>query len=401
MTMLRRVLLSMLPVPQQTILLQACLGSAEVAAEGWRGWLDHVRDPRSAFERDQEGIKGLLPFIRYSLNKHEIEVPAGFRVYLQVSSVREELRSRIYRQILGDTLSALRAAGCDVIALRAAALSESVYETNDLRHNHAIELLIRPSDVDRATEALKNLPFEHQEPRRAWQRHVHQYIHTTGLPLVLHTALLLLPHYRAGSDDIWANSESAVLGGVESRMLSPCENLINVCGHASYSRGRMNLRWVCDAVLILRRHPEIEWESVIQRVRQYRLVLPLAVMFEFLAQQLEAPIPQPVLTDLKREAESANRSDREAAILGVMLGAATPVSAIRRLPDDLPSRALCARHFLFPSRTYMQWRYGYERRWLLPAAYLYRLARFGSAALSRRNRRSLARSGARAVADVD
>ncbi len=391
----------MLPSPQQSLLLQGCLGTKQVAATAWSDWLSQVRDPRSVFEKDLTGLKGLLPFIRHSLETNGIKVSDEFRVYLQVSSVREELRSNIYRKILAGTLLALRSAHCDVIALRAAALSETVYEKESIRHNHAIELLVQPSHMQNAVNALRQLPFQRQEHQRAWQRDLHPYIHETGLPLVLHTRLLLLPYYPVNLSETWTSSRQAILSGVETKILSPSETLVHICGHASYSRSRANLRWVCDAVLTLRHYPDMNWNRVLEQAQQYRLTLPLWIMLEYLARRLHAPIPEEVLAELSCAAAGMDRISREAAIVGTMLGATSPSSAIRGLRGNPRAQMLFIRLFLLPSRTYMCWRYGIEHRWLLPFAHLYRLMKFGALAAVRLTRKQSARAREELVADVD
>lgn len=401
MTGLRDVLVSMLPSPRQSLLLKACLGPKALAPAAWRDWLAEVRDPKSVFETDAAGLRGLLPFIGYCLDVNEIEVSNEFRVYLQISSVREELRSNIYRQILTDTLSALRVAGCDVIALRAAALSETIYDKPSIRHNHAIELLVDPSQIQSAVDALAQLPFKRKEQRRAWQRHSHAFMHRSGLPVVLHTRLLLLPYHQVDLNEIWHDAGPATLSGIETKVLSQVDGLVNICAHASSSPGRGNLRWVCDAALTVRRYPGMNWDRVAERAQQLRLVLPLWAMFEYLARQVHTPIPEPVLTGLSRAAARADRVSREAATVGAVLGAASPADAIRRLRGNRRAQMLFVRFFLLPSRTYMAWRYGLERRWLLPFGYLYRLMKFEALAVILLARKHSVRGREQLVAEVD
>jgi hypothetical protein len=377
----------MLPSSRQSLLLKACLGPKALAPAAWRDWLAEVGDPKSVFETDAAGLRGLLPFIGHCLDLNEIEVSDDFRVYLQISSVREELRSNIYRQILTETLSALRFAGCDVIALRAAALSETVYDKPSIRHNHAIELLVDPSQIQSAVDALAQLPFKRKEQRRAWQRQSHAFMHRSGLPVVLHTRLLLLPYHQVDLNEIWHDAGPATLSGIETKVLSQVDGLVHVCAHASSSPGRGNLRWVCDAALTVRRYPGLNWDRVAERAQQLRLVLPLWAMFEYLARQVHTPIPEPVLTGLSRAAARADRVSREAAIVGAVLGAASPADAIRRLRGKARARILLARFLLLPSRTYMSWRYGVDRSWLLPFVHLYRFSKFAVFGVKRLIRR--------------
>ena len=372
---LRPLLLSVLPSPDNTRLLKACLSSGLEASNAWEDWLNRVGNPKSWLERDYSGLKGLLPFIQHALTKNRIELSEEFRTYLRVSTLREELRSEIYRNIAGEVLSTLQSAGLQVIALKGAALSETVYDHPNIRHNHAIDLLLHESDLPAAVEALKSLPFV-PSPQQSRAHAQHQnFIHETGLPLTLHSRLFFLPYYDADQGGVWDRAESAYVGEVKTLVCCAADNLVHVCGHASYSRSRSNLRWVCDAFYILKRRPSIDWNIVVQEARNHHLVIPLKAILEYLAKELQVEIPEYVLTELSKIPLGEDSADCE-AVLAIATMGISPFRALSRLSGSWRAKLLIAKFMLFPPKNYVRWRYGVSHPMLTPLVYIYRPCRF-------------------------
>jgi hypothetical protein len=71
----------------------------------------------------------------------------------------ERLRYEAYARISARAFDALAAAAVPFIVLRGAALAEAAYPATTLRHSHDVDLLIRPNDVGRATDALRQAFF--------------------------------------------------------------------------------------------------------------------------------------------------------------------------------------------------------------------------------------------------
>jgi len=139
--------------------LVACLAEQQPAAGAWLDYVAAVRDPKPIFEADQTGLKGLLPFVGSSLERNGIDSGKAYQTYARVALVREELRSRIYGEILGAVLAGLDAAHISAVLLKGGALSAMVYPQPSARHNHAIDLLVDEAQIESASALLSKAQF--------------------------------------------------------------------------------------------------------------------------------------------------------------------------------------------------------------------------------------------------
>jgi hypothetical protein len=58
------------------------------------------------------------------------------------------------------------------------------------------------------------------------------------------------------------------------------------------------IRWVADAMVILRTSPELDWRRLVAQARQRRIVLPLRESLQYLRNLLNAPLPAGAMEQL-------------------------------------------------------------------------------------------------------
>ena len=145
-------------------------------------------------------------------------------------------------------------------------------------------------------------------------------VHESGLPIFLHEKLFRIPHYSAPVDEMWARAQTREVYGVKTRVFSPEDMLLHVCGHAACSASREHLTWVCDSWMILARNTTLDWRLFSEMAGRCNLDLPLAVLTRYLAQEMGAPIPDSVLVHLQQESTTADAADLEAALFGATAG---------------------------------------------------------------------------------
>jgi hypothetical protein len=327
-------------------------------------------------ENDTTGLKGLLPFLHEALGRHDTPDHKLMVTYSRAGYLREELRSKAYRDLCGPALAALSAANLTVIALKACVLAETVYKTPASRHSHAVDVLVREPDLARAVSVLAAQGFVRTKAQPTPGPHHVLFQHPSGLPLELHTRLFHIDHYRLSEDGLWARSRPCVVAGADTLMLSPADNLLHVCGHAAGDRTRANLRWACDAWNIIDRDRDLDWKVFTDGAVASGLALPLHVMTKYLAESLDAPIPPGVLSALAEAAGQADGTAREAALFGALTGLSAAARALFRETNDWPTRALLVRFILAPSAASMSWSFRIRHRSLLPLYYLYRPFRY-------------------------
>jgi len=364
----------LLPMPDQTLLLQACLYSGTAGRKACAAWLEQQGERQH--EPQEEFVKSLLPLLFSALRRSEIEVNHLFLTILRTASLREELRTKTYRRICREVFLALATAAIPHIVVRGAALSDTVYSDPALRHSHDIDILLGESDSSRTISLLSSLGFARSSKTESPKWNDIQLIHTSGLPLVLHRHLFGVAPYNTDSANIWARSQLQVVADVPARILSPADALLHICGHASYDLSRESPRWACDAWFLIDRYQDLDWEVLLSVAGRSRLALPLSVMLDYLAEELQAPIPSRVLTRLHAVAARADTVECELALWGARSGTRVRLRDIFGLARDWHTRTWIFKRLLFPSPRYLRSIQQIPRLWLLPFYYAYRPLRY-------------------------
>lgn len=372
----------LLPTEQDTLLLRACLRSDDTGREAWTAWLERIGEPGEKLLQRRPSLVHFLPLLHVATKRYGAQVPRDLAFCLRAAHFREELRSQAYRAILRRVFHVLRDGGINFTVLKGAALAGTVYEGWALRHCHDIDLLVDEEDHVSACRALQDAGVGQRcEPSRM-SRGV-RFLHHSGLPIELHADLFEHPFYRCGEDSTMGRCQTTSIVGISACALSPSAALLHVCGHASYSGSRSSLRWVTDAWSIAAKSAGLDWDAFLWDTARAKLALPLHVMLEYLAAQLGAPIPRPVLESLARDAARAGPRAREAALFGVH----ETHRRLRNVTHDWRSRTLLLRWWLFPSPSCLRWAYGVRSRSEVFLLYLERIVRH----VARRVRLVLAR----------
>ena len=112
-----------------------------------------------------------------------------------------------------------------------------------------------PSDVERASELAVSLgwhPRHRLTPAFLRVKHAGPFDHPTGVTCDLHWRVFEEAGGGGADDDFRAAAETVTFQGTRLRILSPTDQLLHVCGHAARWDEVPAIRWVADAVLILR-----------------------------------------------------------------------------------------------------------------------------------------------------
>ena len=365
-----------LPGRERTALLRACLLSGEAGRSAWEAWQERTGDAKKTFEDDNTGLKGLLPLVQAALERNGVTGDRPMLTYARAARLREELRSKVYREICGRVLAALAAADVPVIALKACVVAETAYESPAVRHCHAVDLLVRDGDMARTAQILAAREFTRAWVQLAPGPHHVSYQHSSSLPLELHSRLFNIPCDELSMDGIWARSQPRTIAGAATRILSPADNVLHVCGHAAGVRARANLRWAADAWHIIDRHRDLDWQGFLDCAEASGLALPLYVMMRYLAEDLDAPVPPHVVAALAETARRGGGREREAALLGALTGLTATVRALFREAGGWRTRARLIRFVVLPSPACMGWSYRIPHWSMLPFFYVYRPFRY-------------------------
>jgi len=209
------------------------------------------------------------------LRRAEIRVPDGPRDDHERLTLVEDMRQAGMRRALASVLDALAKQGVANVALKGPLLAARLYASEDVRPSTDLDLLLEPSSLEPAAAALAPLGYvlEGGATGRFYRDH-HHHVHAIhrSLPLVeLHfdayrgfgTALPAAP--------LLERSSPCLAGGfAHARVLSPEDEWLYLAVHGASHRFE-RLCWLYDLKLFGRAHPDLRWEVIAARAREWRL----------------------------------------------------------------------------------------------------------------------------------
>jgi hypothetical protein len=356
-----------LPTPEETLLLRACLFSGNDAQNAWQEWRRRSNVSTNRFLGDDESVKKLRPLVFGAQNLHGLEVDKESQTYLRSAFLQEELRGKIILKVCRDILQLFESERIPTIVLKGVALAETVYANPAHRHCHDIDLMIKVEDVGRAVSRLSSIGFKGTDSRLE---------HESKVALELHTSLFTLDYHNGTLPEMWHRGRNQSIAGFSTRILAPADNLLHVCGHAFYESRRGSLRWVSDAWLIMDRHRDLDWDLLVDCAERSHLAIPLSVTLEYLAEHLSAPIPSSVLNRLFALAEKSDATQRELALFGARLAPKGSLNNLFRKMEDWRGRLFLLRWLFFPTPNYLVMVEKVGQTLPLPLQYVYRPIRY-------------------------
>jgi hypothetical protein len=271
-----------LPTLDQHHLLRASLlRDAVPVRESFERWKSLV-----PIEAVEQGSMRLLPLLYRNLKRLGIDDPLLPRlksVYRQVW-----FRNQLILEHGRRALQALSADGIPAIALKGAALVETVYEEPALRPMEDYDLLVPREHFRRAVDLMLagdwtfHPPLADPEPHFVFQ-HAVGFRRDGGGELDLHWSAMGLP------------------AGYPIGPLSPADQLLQVCTHATrFNPDIPPIRWAADAFLLLDSAP-FPWDVLDEHARARRLSLVMLRALEYLRDGLDVAVPEAVMATLAQQ----------------------------------------------------------------------------------------------------
>ena len=275
---------------------------------------------------------GVLPLLARTLKQQKIELPSHIRESLEQANQENIRRNLWFASELARILQHFENKNVRAIPYKGPVLAESVYGDLALRTFSDLDFLISPTDFDSARQALEELGYQ---PSEAWTAPVEDFwlkkgyeraFDGTAGKYLVELQWAVLPCFFAvdlRNDDLLARSSpsrlndetvpqvrtrtlGAILGGAETRPLSPEDSLLVLCLHAAKHLW-IRLLWLCDIAESMRVQP-IDYALLLTRARELGALRMLGVSFWLAAKLLDA--------DLTPEAQEVLTADREIAMLG-------------------------------------------------------------------------------------
>ncbi len=308
---LANALAQLLPTADETLFLRACVDRGPAGASAWRTWRSR-HSLAAELERGRGAFKHLVPVLAFALEQSRADLEPSDLPVLRAARLREGLRSQKYCEILLEALAGLGPSP-DALLLKGEVLSQTVYPAAGLRHSHDIDVLIRGSDLERAVAALRRSRFQPQGEAYRQSADDRTLVHSSGLPLELHTSLFAQPTGTSFTEQARARRVQAVIetggeGRRETRVqtLARPDALVHVLGHGFDAGPRGSLMWVSDAYFLIHNTPALDWGEVSAGAVRAQRGLALYLTLRYLRSGLDVPVPVETIGQLQSAAQDAS-----------------------------------------------------------------------------------------------
>ena len=281
------------PTGEHVLLLRAALHDADEALPAWDAWR-----ARCDLDAIDAGALRLLPLVYRNLTRLGVD-PAS------LGRVRGVYRQTWYRNqliigTLADLVQALEAEGIPTLVLKGIPLALQYYGDVAVRPMADADLLVpvaRAADafgvVTRAGWRPQDDPVE-WPPRFTGSR---PFTNALGLEMDLHTHVMHECLQPDADVDLWRRSTPLRVGSAATRALSPADQLLHVITHGFRRSTVPPVRWVADAVTIIR-HASVDWACLLQRADERRLGRVAAAALAYVRTAFRADVPTEVIRSL-------------------------------------------------------------------------------------------------------
>lgn len=284
------------PTKEQELLLRACLLSGAECQEAWEQW-------RRVFEKGyvDKGSQRLLPLLYRNLQSQGIQEPSVDR--FKAEYFRTWSQNQFSFRRAAPLIDAFNQAGIQTMILKGAALALHFYEDIGLRPMMDFDLLVHRNQVKLSMQLLSDLDWKSRYPSPEALvpfEQAGEFRDSGNQNLDLHWRVLWEGRQGLGDDEFWAGNISTEIEGVPTHSLNSADQLLHVCVHGAKWNDTSSLRWIADAMMIIRSQKlKIDWARLVRQAQKRHLTLPMRDTLSYLDNLLGAGIPLEVLNNLK------------------------------------------------------------------------------------------------------
>ena len=310
------------PTGTQMLLLRAALRDGDAAREAYDRWCDAV-DLSGPVDL---GSLGLLPLVHANLASGAQELPhAGL-----IAGVRRRSFVEAQRAVSGaaQALASLNEAGIRAMVIKGVPLGQVYYAAPGLRPMNDADILVEQHRADEALDVLQaagwRSPVANWPARRAVHISVCHAIaleRGAGAAVDLHWRPLHEKLPQAAEQQLWSRAVAIDVAGVATLRPDATFLLMQVLLHGLRSNVKAPLRWIPDALMILRQDAaRIDWDRLVEASRRARMLNRLGLALGFLHETFDGPVPASVLRDVGRSSPTLVERLETQRILGRMPG---------------------------------------------------------------------------------
>ena len=237
------------PDERQELLLRAALSPPPAAIEAW----ERIR-PGLDLDSLDRGSERLLPLVWANLRPDGADGARLSERYDQARLGHERLLGQ-----LSEVLQPLHDRGIPTVMLKGMALVVSAYRDAGTRPMSDIDVLVPLGQVAHATRLLQEAGWKPSSPvTPAMTRLSHSvpFLNPPHPPLDLHWHVFEECCRATDDNDFWAASVPVTIGGAPTRIPAAEDQLLQVCVHGEKWVKVPGVRWIADAMLLIRHAPK-------------------------------------------------------------------------------------------------------------------------------------------------
>lgn len=293
------------PTPDQELLLKAALLEGPEGIAAWTHWSTNA-DPEGL---DDDSCR-LLPLLYDTLHSRGISDAWTRRAkgFYRRTWCENTLRFHTAAAVL----RALHDAGIKTMLLKGPALVLGYYRDAGLRPMDDFDILVPTSQGGAAVDVLKKLGWAPvfgsvgiAEDEALAVGHAYPFRNARDQAVDLHWHVFYQRINATADNEFWAAARPLRLADVVTQILSPEDQLLHVCVHGMErawwgGERQPNLRWIADAMMILRTAAEeLNWDRLFVQAQRLHFVLPMREALGYLQGLLGAPIPASALARIR------------------------------------------------------------------------------------------------------
>lgn len=335
--------------------------------------------------------EGVAPLIYWQLQQHNAlqHLPHFERMQLTQDYFSTIARNEMLRQELARITQALNDADVTFVILKGFALAAEVYPDFGLRPMGDLDLLVRREDIVTAVQVILRLGYAELDDlvpgmnMKAGYNIKCRHVTLPDILVEVHWSLL------AGDYDV--RSPSVDFFWVETQQFSPKSksivpsnclsfkpeiNTIYLAAHMMLQHGPKSNRliWLYDVYKTITDHNSFNWNKFLVLTQQLKWEHLMYFTLYVVQDCFQVDVPNEVISSLSQLVQNSDHNRLDPDFLK-QPRTRFSVEWQRLMALDWRTRVELTRAFLFPSVTYMAWRYPrlqtHSQLWL-PFFYLYR-----------------------------
>jgi Uncharacterised nucleotidyltransferase len=287
------------PGPEQELLLHAALDADDVALDAFSRWRAAVD-----FERIDGGSMRLLPLVVDNLGSRlgDDDVAGRARGIAKYTWAHIQQAQRVMTPVL----NALGDAGATPMLLKGWALPDEYGGRGWLRARFDLDLLVPEERFSSAAAVFEDHGFsrafdvEHGD-QRIGDRHAVGFSGPGGLDVDLHRRALPTINQPGAEVPFWSAAHPATMGDATCLVPDRADLLLMTIEHAwRWNPADSGVRWVADAVVLLRDPEPFDWDRLVAMSERYWLQALIHDSLSYLARAYGTPYPEAVRRRLRK-----------------------------------------------------------------------------------------------------